>query len=500
MTDSTRRRVGRRLWVGIPGSTLEVATAKHLQRLSPGGVVLFGRNGESRATVARLVVELRDLLGPALHIAVDQEGGRVVRFTEGATVFPGNAALGAVAQDDLAGAVELARRQGYCSGSELSELGVNVNLAPVVDLSRRAANPAVGDRSFGADAEIVAALTEAMVQGHRRAGVLVTLKHFPGLGDAVVDPHHDLPVVSEAIDRDTLQPFRTGIAAGAELVMTTHVRYESLEECPATMSQAVVKSLLRGELGFGGAVVSDALEMGALAKHFPLEETVRRTVAAGHDLLCFGTDEHEFHLRALEALCEAYDSGADCVVDAKQVDARLDRLHGTPPPVDGVHEEGPALAKEIASRAARVVQDPRGLIPLGEASTLLALPRIEARTLAEDPLRGESLETLRQGLGESVQVVEYAAEPTGDDFAAIARAAIDRDRLVLVLFDTRFSAARRRLADQAPEWQDNVVFVLLSDLHDVTALPLHKNPAVVCVHGFREVHQDAALRVLLSPH
>ncbi|MGE3166950.1 MAG: beta-N-acetylhexosaminidase [Planctomycetota bacterium] len=517
---------GRRLWVGIPGLRLTAAVRAHLERVRPGGIVLFARNLDGATQAQGLIAELRDLLGAATHIAIDQEGGRVVRFTRDLTVFPGNAALGAVAERDLPGAIALARRQGELGGRELRAVGVDVNFAPVADLSARADNPVVADRSFGRDPQCVAALVAAFVEGQRAAGVRTTLKHFPGLGGARVDPHVELPQIDGPFESSALAPFRAGLAAGAELVMTTHVCFPAIDVVPVTFSASVVRDRLRGRLGFRGVVVSDALEMAGVARHFGLAEIIQRTAAAGHDVLCLGSDDATLQEQAHAVLTDGYRAAAEWVGDVPATDARLDtlarRAMGSPLEAGGADsraagaveladaqfEPGRALAAEIAWRALRVVDDPLGLLPLrpnaGDTDPsksrrpVVALPCLAARTLAEDRLRGERLEVLREGLGSAATIADYDSEPGPADVVALARLAIDTEVLVLVSFDVRFSPARRALAQHALQWNPRVVFVLLSDLHDLGALPAGHRATTVVAHGFRRVHQVAVLRALLG--
>lgn len=512
--ESAEQLAGRRLWVGVSGVRLSSATVRHLEQVRPGGVVLFARNLDTPKQVGALVRQLRELLGPRTHVAIDQEGGRVVRFTRDLTVFPGNAALGAIAESDSTTAVELARRQGECGAHELRTLGIDVNLAPVADLAVMADNPAVGDRSFGVDPRVVARLVGALVEGQHRGGVLSTLKHFPGIGTAKVDPHVDLPEVDGPLASSTLEPFRAGVAAGAELVMTSHVRFSALDSVPATFSRVVVEDTLRRWLRYSGVVISDALEMAGLTRHFSWEEIVERTVASGHDVLCLGTDDAELQLRVHELLAAGYRVGPSWLGDAALTARRLDVLDrslasAAQPRTDVAPSLGPPLAAEIARRSVRIVADPRGSLPLtkrrrsasadGSRGPVVALPTVTARTLAEDRLRGERLELLREGLRDHAEIVEFDSEPDAFALASLSRAAIDADPFVLVLFDVRFSQRRRELAAQALQWSPRVVCLLLSDLQDLVSLPPKHGAAVIVTHGFREVHQRAALQVLLGP-
>jgi beta-N-acetylhexosaminidase len=247
-----------------------------------GGVVLFAKNIRDREQLAELTSSL-----PGLLIAVDEEGGDVTRLeAQEGSAFPGNLALGAV--DDVA----LTRRVGGAIGGELASVGVNLDLAPVADVIVDPANPIVGVRSFGSDAMLVARHVGAFVEGLQEVGVAACAKHFPGHGETQADSHLELPVVETDLDvlrARALPPFAAAIDVGVRAVMTAHVQFTALDDRPATLSAAAIR-LLRSELGFGGLVLTDALEMGAIAGTIGLEAGAVQALAAGADALCLGAD------------------------------------------------------------------------------------------------------------------------------------------------------------------------------------------------------------------
>jgi beta-N-acetylhexosaminidase len=251
-----------------------------------GGVVLFARNVRDSEQLAALTAEMR-AERPELLIAVDEEGGDVTRLEAAkGSSFPGNLALGAL--DDLA----LTRRVAAAIGGELASAGVNLDLAPVADVVVDPANPIVGVRSFGSDPELVARHVAAFVEGLQGTGVAACAKHFPGHGETAADSHLELPT-AEA-DRETLlaralPPFAAAVDAGVRAVMTAHIRFPAFDEEPATLSARLI-GLLRSELGFGGLVLTDALEMRAISRTVGLEEGAVRALTVGADALCLGAD------------------------------------------------------------------------------------------------------------------------------------------------------------------------------------------------------------------
>ncbi len=483
-------RAGAHLWVGLPGLRLGSEERAHLQRIHPGVVILFERNIESLPQVRDLIQELRRVVGPQLSIAVDQEGGTVVRFSRHLTLFPGNMALGAVAAADLDKGWELAYQQGVQSGTELRDLDIDINLAPCVDLALSSDNPWLGTRSFGASPERAARLAEALVAGHLASGVEPVLKHFPGLGEARSDSHVDLPSIHARRPADSLRPFRDGIDAGCRVVMTSHSLYRNLDpELPVTLSSRVVQGALRDQLGYSGVVVSDDLEMGAMAEHYSFPETVRGALSAGHDAICVAADLLK-QVQAHAILQQGYAEGAGWLCHGEASQARLQGIRersGKPPTAP---KNGTLLARRIAESAVTLLSDP-GWLPISpEQRPLVVLP-------ATAP-RGEDLKTLRQALTPYARFQEVALEPTSADLTTAARRSVESDLLVVVLVEAKRSPARRELARQALDWHDRVVFLLLGDPWDIEVLPRRKTCTILCGYGFRPVHQYALAQVLLG--
>jgi beta-N-acetylhexosaminidase len=268
-----------------------------------GGIVLYAWNVESREQLRALTDGLRDVR-PDVLVAIDEEGGDVTRL-EAATgsSYPGNAALGAV--DD----VVLTERVASSLAAELTEVGVDLDLAPVADVNTNPENPVIGIRSFGADGELVARHVAAFVRGLQRGGVAACAKHFPGHGDTSEDSHIALPVV-ESLEDAALAPFRSAIEAGALSLMTAHIVVRSLGDAPATMSRELLHDLLRNELGYEGMVMTDALEMKAISGTVGVEEGAVRAISAGADALCLGHDLFDDSVLAVrDALVDAVRSG-----------------------------------------------------------------------------------------------------------------------------------------------------------------------------------------------
>ncbi|MEN3360240.1 MAG: beta-N-acetylhexosaminidase [Mycobacteriales bacterium] len=247
-----------------------------------GGVVLFGRNVSTPGQLAELTGALH-AERPGLLVGIDEEGGDVTRLDVATgSVVPGPLALGAV--DDTA----LTRSVHEATGRRLAAAGVTLNLAPIADVNTNPDNPVIGVRSFGPDPELAARHVAAAVAGTQAAGVIACAKHFPGHGDTAVDSHLGLPTVHGDLTA-ALFPFRAAVDAGVRAVMTGHLLVPAYDrELPATVSPALIDGLLRGDLGYQGLVISDALEMAGIASTVGIAEGAVLALLAGVDALCIG--------------------------------------------------------------------------------------------------------------------------------------------------------------------------------------------------------------------
>lgn len=286
MSEELDRQAAGCLLASFPGHTVPDWVREWIER-GLGGIVLFADNVADRDQLAALTSELR-AERDELVVAIDEEGGDVTRLEAGTgSSYPGNLALGSI--DD----VELTRAVAGAIAGELIAVGVTLNLAPVADVNSNAQNPVIGVRSFGSDPELVARHVAAFVAATQERGVAACAKHFPGHGDTATDSHLALPVVEagrEELFAVPLVPFRAAVEAGVAAVMTAHLLVRALDPAPATLSKTLVTGLLRGELGFEGVVVSDALEMRAVSATVGIEEGAVAALAAGVDALCIGHD------------------------------------------------------------------------------------------------------------------------------------------------------------------------------------------------------------------
>ena len=286
--------LGQLILTGVPGYELDAKAAALFRRIQPGGFILFGRNIQSAAQLRKLIDDLRDLSEIEPIITIDQEGGRVSRLR-----LIGNEPPNAQQLRDR-NDISLVRRHGEITGRLLRLFGFNLDLCPVLDISfDDDADNSLRGRCYGKDVEQVVRLAGAFNNGMRGEGILSCGKHFPGYSAATVDAHHDLPRIERSraeLDREELAVFRQFVAT-VDGMMICHGWYPAFNAAkrPASLSREIVTQLLREEFGYGGLIMTDDLDMGAILNEYGLEETIRLAIDAGNDwvMICHRVAEIE---------------------------------------------------------------------------------------------------------------------------------------------------------------------------------------------------------------
>jgi len=305
------------LMPGFEGPDLPAWVERRL-REGMGGVCLFATNVRSPEQL-RALTDAIYAANPDAIVSIDEEGGDVSRlYQREGSPFPGNALLGRIDDEVLSRAV------GAQVGRELRDVGVNLTLAPDVDVNSNPSNPVIGVRSFGADPELVGRHGVAWTQGVQAKGVAANAKHFPGHGDTAQDSHVSLPTVDgdlSAVRERELAPFAAAIAGGVQTIMSSHIMVPALDpDSPATFSKAILTDLLREEMGFDGVIVSDALDMVGASGEIGIPAAAARALAAGCDLLCIGTANTDEQMGqivdAIDAAVAAGELEASRVADA----------------------------------------------------------------------------------------------------------------------------------------------------------------------------------------
>jgi len=490
--------------LGFQGLDPQAGLKAQLEVTGARGVILFARNIRSADQTRDLIQEIRSLVSWPLLIAVDQEGGPVVRVQRGGTLFPGNMALGA--SDDP----ELAERQGDASGRQLAAMGFDLNLAPVVDLQTNPLNPGIGIRSLGADRRRAAHLAEALVRGHQRHGVHSCLKHFPGKGAASVDAHRALPVLDlplEAFRDPHLQIFADLLAAlsPAPAIMTSHVVVTGLDpRAPATLSPAITRRVLREQMGFSGLVLTDDLEMGAIVAHGGVGAAAELAAAAGHDLIlvCHDPERQRDAARTLERALESgtlsrseHAAAVGRIEDhARSAAAARAAQAGYVDPTSGDR-----IAEEIAARAVHLFGDSRSLLPLTRSQRcgVVAFRPRAIVDVEETRSDGGFAGQLRGSLIDAdlepsfVQVLESTESvPSG-----VLDSLEPCDRVLFYTWDAlRQESVRELLEALCERFQDRMIVVHLRNPFDQSLVP--ENVTALTAFGYHPCQLRAVARVI----
>ncbi|MGG1595623.1 beta-N-acetylhexosaminidase [Terribacillus saccharophilus] len=374
-----------------------------IQKYDLGGVILFAENVVGTEQTVRLIDGLQDASPELpLFITIDQEGGIVTRLQTG-TNLPGNMALGATRSE------KYAYQTGEIIGKELSSLGVNVNFGPSLDVNNNPDNPVIGVRSYSSNPELVSKLGIQTIKGLQRTDIAATAKHFPGHGDTATDSHYGLPLVTHDKDRlhaVELLPFQNAIDEGVDMIMTAHVQFPAFDDTtyiskkdgqeilvPATLSKKVLTGLLREEMGFEGVIVTDALNMKAIADNFGQEEAVVLALKSGVDIALMPAQvnslEMEENLASVyNAVLEAIESGD---LPMEQVNASVERIlklkekRGILTPDNAPIEEKVAESLKVVGNKAHLKKEKN------MAEDAVTLLKNEDKTLPFKPKKGDNV-------------------------------------------------------------------------------------------------------------
>ncbi|MHB9072385.1 MAG: beta-N-acetylhexosaminidase [Desulfobaccales bacterium] len=499
--------VGEKLVIGIHGTEITPEIVRQFQELHAGGLILYRRNFSSPQQLKKLIGDLEEAIGRRLLVTVDHEGGRVIMFRDGITVFPDNLTVG------MAGKVDYARQQGEIEAKELRRLGVDVNLAPVLDVLTDAYSPNIGIRSYGKDWRLVAQLGAARIAAMQQGGLSACAKHFPGKGHAPVDAHLGLPVIGstwEEMEAVHLKPFAKAIDIGIDLVMSSHPYYPKLDPYPnmiATFSRRIIYDCLRSELGFKGVITSDDLEMGAVKVLCPIGEAGILATKAGHDLLLVchtPQSQKEVYDKLLEAYKGRHLSMQELEASAERIrrlkSKRKQRFAGGEP---GAEPAGAGLAALICRESVVVLQDERKLLPLKNRGKSLGVifpqfSRLDANVMIEKEVLDEKefmrIEFQKFGLVPEVQLVSF--EPTEAEIQEAVTLAKHSDLTILFCFDAHLYPANKNLLDAIQAAAKDLVIDLLRDPDD--AEYMRKDAACLTDFGWRACQIKAAIARICS--
>ncbi|MGF9699010.1 beta-N-acetylhexosaminidase [Paenibacillus sp. MABNR03] len=489
------QKVGQLFMCGFHGQEADAQITRLIQDYHVGGVIYFRRNVQSVEQLTRLSAELQRMAAKngelPLVISVDQEGGMVARIDkDGVTRVPGNMALGATGNPDYT--YQCAR----ILGGELKQIGIDMNLAPVVDVNNNVLNPVIGVRSYGENAERVAAHGVAAITGYQSRGIAATAKHFPGHGDTAVDSH--LGMVTVPHERERLQqvellPFRRAIEAGVDAIMTAHVIFPTIEPepIPATLSRKVLHGLLREEMGFEGIIITDCLEMHAISKPYGVAKAAVLAVEAGADLILVSHTLEE-QIAAIEAVVEAVRHGR---IDEQVIDQALERVvnwkqkrcgHQPSERTDMPHlspaAPGEALLHEIACQSITVVHND-GLLPLKpEQGVFVVWPEVVQRTEVDEPWsHSDSLGRVLSQSRAHVREHKMTTQPSYEEADRILQNVLEGEQVIVCTYTSTgyLPKGQRHLVERLSE-KHSLIVIALRNPYDLLEIP--RPGAYVCTY------------------
>ncbi|MCK9525899.1 MAG: beta-N-acetylhexosaminidase [Limnochordia bacterium] len=502
---SLEAKIGQLLMFGFTGTTVSPHIKKFIVEHNLGGVIHFARNVQDPRQLAQLNQEFQALAkqspsGSELFLAVDQEGGTVARLTKGVTVLPSAMALGASAS------AETTEKVCEMAGLELRATGINMNLAPVVDVNNNPLNPVIGVRSFGENPADVAKLGGAAIRGYQRY-VAAVAKHFPGHGDTDLDSHLALPVIRHSrkrLDQVELVPFKEAIAQGVTGIMTAHVVFPAIEDTPglpSTLSYQVLNKLLREELGFAGLIMTDCMEMAAIKETYGTVEAAVMAIEAGADMVLISQTE-KLQNEALTALVAAVKTGR---ISEARIDESLGRIRRAKEQLQRVQPDltvvgSPqhiAVLREAIQQSITIVRHEERL-PLRDERVLVIEPGNKAATVAEDVLMNMGSLSISLRANGLVNVDDRPLEMgvSQEDHDLILAEAQGYDKVVVVTSDAHRDSRQAQFVRDLVQSGVSVIVVGSRTPYELAVLP--QAITYVAAYGSRPLVWDEVSKVLLG--
>jgi beta-N-acetylhexosaminidase len=502
---TTEQKVGQLFVVYFADAVFSSALEEMISDYHVGGIIIFGRNVAGLSGLASLINDAQEAATSAepavpLFVAADQEGWPVLRLRDGATIFPSAMAVGATGSETDAQlmAVTMAR--------EMKAVGINMNLAPVMDVNSNPVNPIIGTRSFGSSPELVSRLGASVIRAYQNEGIVTVAKHFPGHGDTSLDSHLSLPVVGHDLARleaVELAPFREAILAGVDCIMTAHLSVPSLDPVsnrPATLSPPILQGLLREQMGFEGLIATDSLGMRAITDQYDVGTAAGLAFQAGADLLLFGDDpghdpsEQRYAYNQVLQLVEEGTVPLSRLDDAVRrillVKVRRGILDWQAVEVDRVEEElgtaeHLAAARQVARDSITLVRDEEGLLPLSAESVIFAVYPSGAGALGEALAR----------YAPDVRLIEVGLSPSATQIEEVVSQAASAEVVVLGTLDVQRYPEQVQLV-RVLEDHHAVVAVALSSPYDLLRYP--QVSTYLATYGLAPVSMDALAQVLVG--
>lgn len=498
-----KQKIGQMLMVGFPSKYFDEHVRKLVYEQNIGNIILFSRNVGDSHELATLTWDIQENMmksvGVPAFIAIDQEGGMVTRIFSNATFLPGNMAIAATGESDNAGKV------GMIMGKELKGLGINMNLAPVLDVNNNPLNPIIGVRSYGEVPKKVAELGLNYIEALQSQGVLATGKHFPGHGDTEVDSHIDLPSISHPMDRlrdVELYPFKKAIDGGMDAIMTAHILFKALEtEFPATLSYNVITKTLREELGFEGIVITDCMEMKAISTYFGTPKAAIAAIKAGADIILVShtlkaqvatVNAIENAVQKGDISMDRIDESVKRILSMKEKYCVLDDMAGTLG--EKVSQEHRVVAKDISLDSITLVKDERELLPVESNDIIAISPNPVTMTGVEDNASGTPsfAQVVTQRFGGIYSVMDV--EPNESYIQAIVEKSKDKELIIVGTYNANLNTGQAKLVEELYSNNKDIVVVALRNPYDISQFKYIST--YVCAYEYTPLSIRSVVEVL----
>ncbi len=478
-----REKIGQRLIVGFPGTELTEEFRTFLKEYKIGNIILFERNAVNDRQLEGLCRELRELIlentGELPFITIDQEGGNICRLKEDGVNVPGAMAIAAT------GDPQNAFQAGELTGKELAAMGINFDLAPVMDVNCNPANPIICERSYGDTPRQVADYATEMMKGLLKEGVLACAKHFPGHGDTASDSHLGMPVVNkprEELERTELYPFQKAVEAGIPAIMSAHIRFPAMEpdNLPATLSKRILTGYLREQLGFEGLILSDCLEMEAIKGSCGVPKGACMAMEAGVDMV-FISHTMEFAKEAVKELEKKADREPEFAANIEKAVQRILKFKETylrtQNHPDGKKVYGDPVSKEMAyqllEKTIAPANLPGGCLPeMGAHPLFVGCPLFDA-TGVEDA--GRICPTFPEAMQETLGGTAIVLDPDGTDqnWEKIISCANESSCVVYSVYHADQRPGQLALAIKLAELSVPMIVVSLKSPYELSEIPEH---------------------------
>lgn len=501
------QKIGQMIIAGFPSKEYD----EHLNTLienNIGNIILFVRNVGDKKSLAELNSKIQEEAiknnkVPAF-ISIDQEGGMVTRIYEGATFLPGNMAFAAV--DDK----EAVLREGEVSGEELRALGINLNLAPVLDVNNNSKNPVIGVRSYGDIPEIVAELGVNAIKGLQSKGVAATAKHFPGHGDTNLDSHLALPAVPHSIERleqVELYPFKRAVENGVSAIMSAHVLFPAIEEekLPGTLSPKVLTGLLREKMGFDGLIITDCMEMKAISTYYGTTKAAVMAVKAGADLICV-SHTLELQLGSFNAIKEAVlngeipesriDQSVTRILAAKEKYELFSKPYADMDKVQSLvgSKEHLNFAKTLSEKSITLVRDELNFLPVKSGNIMSISTEAVILTGADDSIKKKNSfsEAIREEFGGDAYTISL--NPEMNEIRPVIEQAKGKDLIIVGTYNAYLNCGQKLLIEELLKVNKNVIVVSLRIPYDIEGFKeVH---CYICAYEYTQLSIESAIKVL----